>query len=276
MNRLLRSPILPIALVVAVHLAIQGCSVEPALDTANVEEFAGIEFVWIPPGTFEMGSALRPEETQKRYGGMAALYRNEHPQHSVTITKGFWMSRYEVTRAQWESVTSNNPSQFKGPGRPVDSVMWVDCHEYLDSLNRTTGESFRLPTEAEWEYACRVGTTTEFYFGDSISRLKDYAWYKDNSNGETHPVGLKKPNGWGLHDMYGNVSEWCQDYADNGYYANSPREDPKGPASGTDRIYRGGNWEGLVSWCRSAWRFGASPNYQGTAASRCGMRLCTD
>jgi len=209
-----------------------------------------LDLVWIPPGTFMMGS---PENEPGRH-------KVELPQHIVTLTKGFWMGKYEVTQEQWQTFMGINPSEFKGAKLPVESVSWDDCQEFLQRLNErlqatdSRRHTFRLPTEAEWEYACRAGTTGP-YAGD----LDAMAWYGKNSNEMTQPVGQKKPNAWGLYDMHGNVSEWCNDY-----FGDYPSEDAVtvDPAASEDggRIYRGGSWfcDGLA--CRSAYRWGMIPS----------------
>jgi formylglycine-generating enzyme required for sulfatase activity len=157
----------------------------------------------------------------------------------------------------------NNPSQFRGdPNRPVENVSWEDVQEFLRRLNaKEGGTQYRLPTEAEWEYAARAGSTTAYSFGDNSDRLGEYAWYAENSGGTTHPVGQRKPNAWGLYDMHGNVWEWVQDW-----YGNYPAEaatDPQGPASGSERVGRGGDWHGGAGHCRAAYRLRGSPGNRG-------------
>ena len=196
------------------------------------EVYPGVEmeFVYIPPGRFTMGS---------KDGD-----RDERTVHEVEINRGFYLARYPVTRAHWERVMDNDPSRSEGPNRPVDSVSWQDAAEYLEKLNAAEGgPQYRMPTEAEWEYACRAGTTTVFSFGDDDQGLALYAWYRDNSGFQTQEVGLKQPNAWGLYDMHGNVWEWCLDWYDEQYYAVSPRCDPQGPPEGTSRVLRGGSWD---------------------------------
>ena len=202
-----------------------------------------MKLVLIPAGKFIMGS---PE-------GEKARGNDEGPQCEVTISKGFYMGVYEVTQEQYEAVTGKNPSKFKGPANPVDSVGWADAVDFCGKLSEKTGRKVRLPTEAQWEYACRAGTGTKFGFGDEDGDLRDYAWYIANSRDTTHPVGQKKPNAWGLYDMHGNVYEWCSDFW-SGSYANAKTSNPEGPGSGTFRVLRGGSWHNYPQHCRSAYR----------------------
>jgi len=211
--------------------------------------------VWIPAGSFTMGSKLSAREVAIEYGGEAKYYNNEHPQHLVTLTEGFWLGKYEVAQSEWEGVMGGNPSRFKASKNPVEQVSWKDVARFCEKL----GNGLRLPTEAEWEYACRSGSTTEYCFGDSESGLGSYAWYYDNSGYTTHAVGEKKSNAWGLYDMHGNVWEWCQDWYGN--YSSSSVSDPQGPSSDSSyRVIRGGSWNGAASDCRSAIRFRDSPD----------------
>ena len=157
----------------------------------------------------------------------------------------------------------NNPSRFQGdPNCPVEQVSWQDAQDFIQKLNaREGGTPYRLPTEAEWEYAARAGTTTAYCFGDDVSQLRAYAWYRDNSDGRTHPVGQLQPNAWGLYDMHGNVWEWVQDWY--GAYAAETAVDPQGPAAGSDRVVRGGSWGSYAAYCRSAYRYRADPANRG-------------
>ena len=197
-------------------------------------------FCWIPPGRFLMGSKV----------GNDAL-----PIHQVTISKGFWMGRYDVTQAQWEAVMASNPSFFKGPDRPVEHVSWDDCQMFIARLNAQGQGRFRLPTEAEWEYACRAGTTG-FRYGP-ITAIVWTAYYFHRLNA-THPVGELKPNDWGLYDMNGNVNQWCQDWY--GPYPEGPATDPQGPPSGSGRVYRGGSWDYDADTVHSAARDWSEPD----------------
>jgi formylglycine-generating enzyme required for sulfatase activity len=193
----------------------------------------GMKLVLIPAGEFMMGTP--PTEDIREVG---------HPQHRVKISKSFYMGIYEVTQTQYQAVMGANPSYFKGDDLPVEQVSRNDAIEFCRKLSQKEGRTYRLPTEAEWEYACRAGTTTRFYYGDDLaySQLGEYGWYSNNSDYNTHPVGQKKPNAFGLYDMLGNVWEWCQDWYDRNYYTNSPAVDPQGPSSGQYCVIRGGNY----------------------------------
>lgn len=207
------------------------------------------DFVWVEPGTFEMGSL--PEEPGRNA---------DESLHQVTLTKGFFISKYEVTQGQWKEVMGSNPSLFTGDDRPVENVSWHDAQEFIRRLN-DRGANVRLPTEAEWEYAARAGSRAAYHFGSTANLLGDYAWYAANSGGETHPVGSKRANAWGLYDMSGNVWEWCQDWA--AVYPVGNVVDPTGPPSGSDKIGRGGSWGVDPTMCRSADRNAAAPDVRG-------------
>jgi formylglycine-generating enzyme required for sulfatase activity len=223
----------------------------------------GMRMALIPAGSFMMGS---PEDERQ-------LLRRGSFQHGVNITKPFYMGITEVTQAQWKAVMGRNPSNFKGDDLPAESVNWNDVQEFIAKLNEREGGGYRLPTEAEWEYVCRAGSSTRYFFGDDKSRLGDFAWYKKNSGGKTHPVGQRKPNAWGLYDVHGNVSEWCSDWYDSSYYQRSPTDDPKGPTSGTKRIVRGGLYHSPSASVRSAHRGFQLPNYTN---ARFGFRCVRD
>lgn len=218
-----------------------------------------IEFVLIKPGSFIMGSDKSRND--------------EKPAHRVTITKAFYLSRFEVTQRQYEAIMGTNPSGFKGAGRPVEKISWIMATDFCKRFSKKTGKTYRLPTEAEWEYACRAGTTTKYYFGDFKTELAEYAWYKKNSGGKTHEVGRKKPNAWGLYDMHGNVWEWCQDWYAPGYYNNSPLTDPQGPDKGKWRVHRGGSWYEDGWAARSSIRARIKP---GVSDTHYGLRLCLE
>ena len=222
----------------------------------------GMKFVLIPAGSFTMGSKISPVEIKDKYGGKAKFYEDERPPHSVEITRSFYLQSTEVTQGQWIRVMGSNPSAHENCGDcPVDSVSWYDAQKFIDKLNETaSGGRYRLPTEAEWEYACRAGSNTEFSFGDETTELGEYAWYANNSEGRTHPVGQKRPNAWDLYDMHGNAKEWCQDWWAE--YNPGQQADPKGPDEGFphfQRVLRGGSWKDNPRLIRSAHRRHGAP-----------------
>ncbi len=223
----------------------------------------GMKFAFIPPGEIVMGSpegeAGRESDEKDELG---RLLDEDETLHKVTLPQPFQMGMFEVTQDQYQKVMGMNPSKYKGSQNPVEQVIWNDSVEFCRKLSeqpeeKAAGYTYRLPTEAEWEYACRAGTTTAYSFGDSVSELDDHAWYNKNSNHTTHAVGQKKPNAWGLCDMYGNVWEWCQDW--NGRYPNGAQTDPTGPKTGSVRVIRGGSWLMNSARCRSAYRTWNSP-----------------
>ena len=177
------------------------------------------------------------------------------PAHLVTISQPFYLGKYPVTQAQWQMMMGmdSNPSEFQGNDRPVERVSWDDVQMFLHKLNGREGVNhYRLPTEAQWEYACRAGSSTTYYFGNDTARLGEYAWYDENSGGQTHPVGQRKPNDWGLYDMHGNIWEWVQAWYRG--YTEEPATDPIGPAAGAQRVIRGGSWDDSARSARSAYR----------------------
>ena len=206
--------------------------------------------VWIPAGSFQMGS---PESESGRYD-------DEGPVHAVALD-GFWMGTTEVTQAQYNMVMGTNPSYFKGANLPVDSVSWNGAMAFCRRLSERTGKTYTLPTEAQWEYACRAGSMTRFSFGNSDSDLGAYAWYRGNSNSRTHPVGTKRPNAWGLYDMHGNVWEWCLDWYGADFYgtAAARAKNPVDNNAANERVLRGGSWRLDPLFCRSARRSWGSP-----------------
>lgn len=224
----------------------------------------------IPSGTFLMGSSTDDPTAANDESDRA----KKGVQHKVTISKDFLIGVTEVTQDQYEAVTGKNPSSFKGGKQPVDSVSWDDAALFCKLLSEKSGKTVRLPTEAEWEYACRAGASTRFPFGDSPEwrELGEFAWYQANSDRATHPVASKKPNAWGLHDMGGNVWEWCQDVY-TGPYEDQSVTDPRGKPGGTLKVLRGGCWESGPSSCRSANRGGIVPS---RATSRFGFRVVVE
>lgn len=225
---------------------------EPAKEiTVDLGGSVKMNLVFIPAGSFRMGDEKGPSY--------------EKPVHKVNITKPFYVGKYEVTQEQWQAVMGNNPSYFKGPTNPVENVSWGDCQRFVKEMNvkfAVPGEKYALPTEAQWEYACRAASTTRFYFGDEEKALGDYAWYDANSGNRTHAVGKKLPNAWGLYDMYGNVWEWCQDWYGSDYYAKSPTDDPTGPTTSKGRVARGGSWDYPAGQYRTLFRDYDVPGYK--------------
>jgi formylglycine-generating enzyme required for sulfatase activity len=244
----------------------------------------GMKLVRIEPGEFLMGSIegqinlLMWLFSESR----RASFDDEQPQHSVRITRPFFLGVHQVTQGQYQSIMGDNPSRFEGSDElPVESVSWFDAVQFCNKLsereNRSpcyriygtkvsvlNGNGYRLPTEAEWEYACRSGSSMLYPFGDDASEIGEHilawsAWYGSNSQDTTHPVGQKRPNSWGLYDMLGNVWEWCQDAYDAAYYTNSPPGDPPGPAAGSRRVIRGGSWVNDARFCRPASRDRSTP-----------------
>ncbi len=233
----------------------------------KVTNSLGMAFVYIPPGSFMMGS---PSGESGR--------DNDEKQHRVTLTKGYYMQTTEVTQGQWEKVMGSRPWSGKdyvqeNANNPAVYVSWEDCKAFIQRLNGKEGtHKYRLPTEAEWEYACRAGSTTQFCFGDSDGQLGSYAWYDKNAwdvgDKYAHGVGTKQPNNWGLYDLHGNVWEWCEDWY--GDYPSGSVTDPTGPSSGSDRVDRGGGWGDFAGLCRSAYRGGGTP---GDRSGGLGFRL---
>ena len=230
--------------------------------SALPEPFVAGEMVLISGGAFLMGS---PANEQGRSA-------NEGPQHMVTVNS-FYLGKYPVTQEDYEDIMGKNPSAFKGSNLPVEQLSWFDALEYCNrrsarenltpvyTINgnnvawNNEANGYRLPTEAEWEYACRSGTQTPYYSGTSIN---DTGWYTGNSDGKTHPVGEKQPNSFGLYDMHGNVLEWCWDWL--GKYTAETQSNPRGASTGNERVYRGGSWRFEANQTRSAFRFGNHPN----------------
>ena len=239
----------------------------PIIELPSITNTIGMTLNKIPAGTFMMGSPDTEKDRQD----------DEH-QHKVTISKAFYMQTTEVTQRQWKAVMGTEPWKGEdyvkeGPDYPAVYVSWDDAVAYCKKLSEKESKTYRLPTEAEWEYACRAGAKTTWSFGDDENKLGDYAWYRENAwdidEKYAHQVRLKKPNAFGLYDMHGNVHEWCHDYFEEDYYKQSPAKDPTGPTSGSSRVLRGGSWLGRTRYPCSARRsyFGASGD------SRNGFRL---
>jgi formylglycine-generating enzyme required for sulfatase activity len=227
----------------------------------TIENGIGMQLVEIPSGKFKMGGDPVAEQADE----------NETPRRDVIFDKPFCMCRFQVTQSQWARVMKTDPSHFKGPDRPVETVSHHDALAFVERLNEMEGKKlYRLPTEAQWEYAARAGSQSAYCYGTERMKLSRYAWYKSNSKDETHPVGLLAPNDWGLHDMHGNVHEWCADWFDRNYYAARPAKDPKGPETGLARVLRGGDWSSEDWYCRCAIRSLSSPDRR---SPRVGFRV---
>jgi eukaryotic-like serine/threonine-protein kinase len=232
-----------------------------------VANSVGMKFVLIPAGNFLRGS---PDSDPDAIA-------NEKPEHIARITKPFYLGVFEVTQAEYQRVMGYNPSFFtrSGPTAPVEKVTWEKAQEFCQKLSSLPEEQaarrvYRLPTAAEWEYACLAGARTRYCFGDDAGKLGEYAWFGEDWKSHTHPVGQKKPNAWGLYDMHGNVWEWCADYWTDDGYATSPREDPRGARDGSGREDRGGSFGSAAADCRAACRSGRSPV---VAYSNLGLRV---
>ena len=249
---------LPEGLITAVAsdtVAADSTVAEPARPQHNLPEIA---MVYVSGGTFTMGAT-------SEQGSDA--YDDEKPAHSVTLS-GYYIGKYEVTQELWEAVMGSNPSHFKGDNLPVEQVSWNDVQEFLRKLNAMTGKRYRLPTEAEWEFAARGGNSSRGYKYSGSNSIGNVAWYGDNSGSRTHAVGTKSPNELGIYDMSGNVREWCQDWF--GSYSSSSQRNPKGPNSGSNRVNRGGCWFLDACGCRVSLRGSCTPDDRGNGL---GFRL---
>jgi len=270
--RLNRAPVWAVGWVtgMALCLPLTGCQETdgPAPETHGAPPGApeiittgtGVRMVRIPAGVFRMGDDAGEQD--------------ERPAHDVRLS-AFDMDVTEVTQKSYQALMGRNPAKFKNPDHPVERLSWPAAVKYCNMRSRREGltpcydpatlapdfaaDGYRLPTEAEWEYACRAGSTTAYAFGDDPHRLAAHAWFKENAGKTTHPVGTRKPNTWGLHDMHGNVAEWCHDVYSERAYGDAAEHDPTGPASGQERVLRGGSWRTSAEACRSSARFSEPP-----------------
>ena len=214
----------------------------------------GVSFdmIAVEGGTFTMGATAEQASD---------AYSDEKPTHQVTLSS-YYIGKTEVTQELWQAVMGSNPSGFSGANLPVEKVSWEDCQIFIAILNELTGKYFRLPTEAEWEYAARGGSKSQGYKYSGSNTVDDVAWYPSNSSSKTHPVATKAPNELGIYDMSGNVLEWCSDWYSSSYYSSSSQYNPTGPASGSRRVYRGGSWGSSARLCRVSYRDYNGPSYR--------------
>ena len=226
-----------------------GSSTSGSVITIPVKDGVNIEMVKVEAGSFNMGATPEMENPNE----------DEKPVHRVTLTNNYYIGKYEVTQALWKIVMGSNPSNSKGDNLPVEKVSWNDCQKFISKLNKLTGKSFRLPTEAEWEYAARGGNKSRGYQYSGSNTIGDVAWYDGNSGSKTHAVGTKQPNELGAFDMTGNVWEWCQDWFNR--YSSSPQTNPIGAVSGSCRVYRGGSCC-YSGYCRCSCRFDGTPDFR--------------
>jgi formylglycine-generating enzyme required for sulfatase activity len=224
-------------------------STSGSIITIHVKDGINIEMVKVEAGSFNMGATPEMENPNE----------DEKPVHRVTLTNNYYIGKYEVTQALWKIVMGSNPSNSKGDNLPVEKVSWNDCQKFISKLNKLTGKSFRLPTEAEWEYAARGGNKSRGYQYSGSNTIGDVAWYDGNSGSKTHAVGTKQPNELGAFDMTGNVWEWCQDWFNR--YSSSPQTNPIGAVSGSCRVYRGGSCC-YSGYCRCSCRFDGTPDFR--------------
>jgi len=253
----------------------------PGSLTLDLGNEVKMKLTLIPAGKFMMGSKLSAAEVAekfKRFGGQEAYYIGEHPQREVTIGKPFYMGIYEVTRLEWRAVMPAGPWDGKKCDRPNGSnianhISWDDANKFCEALAKKTGKKVALPTEAQWEYACRATRKAAYSFGDDVSRLGMYAWFAENALGINEPyphtAGLKTPNPWRLYDMHGNAAEWCRDWYDEKFYANPNAKniDPENTTAGTQRVLRGGGWGQYPDSCRSAYRSKNTPSVRSCSYS---------
>ena len=251
-----------------VFILFQGCKRKTPNETpknsaevpGEIKDESGIEMAQIPAGRFTMGDEKEVDAKP----------------HEVAVSS-FYIDKYPVTQEQYKKVMGENPSRWKGDKNPVEQVRWSDAVKYCNARSLKEGlrpcydlqtwqcnfgaDGYRLPTEAEWEYACRAGSKTMYFFGNDSSKLADYAWLDENSGGKPRQVGQKQPNPWGLYDMHGNVWEWCNDFYQVDYYQESPEENPRGPETGETKVVRGGAWKFSADSCRSGYRYNEDPGY---------------
>jgi len=241
------------AILVVTYLPFMNLTAQAAQKTYT--NSIGMEFILIPAGD----SIRKMPDTRN-------VFDEVTPGKAVTITisEPYYLGKYEVTQEQWYAIMGSNPAKFKGRHNPMERISWNDIQNFIRTLNEKEGHNrYRLPTEAEWEHAARAGTSTKWFFGTNEDTFGEYSWHKDNSGRKTHPVGQKKPNPWGLYDIYGNVSELVHDWYEK--YPENNQIDPSGPPSGSERIVRGGNWFVIPGICNSEHRVGRKPDSRNDA-----------
>ena len=243
-----------ILFIIAATMLLLGCKKYTDFSAINFEDYfyvngVSFEMVYVEGGSFDMGATSEQ---------VSDADSDEKPVHRVTLSD-YYIGRCEVTQELWEAVMGSNPSWFKGAQNPVESVSWNDCQNFIKKLNRLTGRTFRLPTEAEWEYAARGGNKSSHYKYSGSNNIFDVAWHDGNSGRKTHAVGTKTANELGIYDMSGNVYEWCSDWY--GGYSTGAQTNPQGPSSGSFRVLRGGSWSFNAGYCRVSYRNGYDPGY---------------
>ncbi len=256
-----KHPIIVVSVLFGALVLLQSCERKEPKETSNeTQAETETKMVLLPAGSFIMG-----EESEV-----------DSPPHEVSVSS-FYIDAHLVTQEEYEKRMQDNPARWKGGQNPIEQVRWSDAVRFCNARSEAEGlqpcydvttwtcdfsaNGYRLPTEAEWEYACRAGTKTSYFFGNDDSKLKEYAWYEKNSDGKPHPVGEKTANPWGLYDMSGNVWEWCNDFYKVDYYTESPKQDPRGPETGETKIVRGGAWKFSAESCRSGYRYNEDPGY---------------
>ena len=260
-RRIMKHNVVTVFVLSGTFVALAGCDRSAPNDApSEIRTKSGIVMVQLPGAWFTMG-----DETEV----------DARP-HQVYVS-AFYIDKYLVTQEQYQRVMGGNPSRWKGSMNPVEQVRWSDAARYCNARSRLEAlqscydlktwecnfdaDGYRLPTEAEWEYACRAASKTTYFFGNDPSKLRDYAWFEENSGGQPRPVGQKLPNPWGLYDMYGNVWQWCNDFYKVDYYQEAPKESPKGPKAGDNKVVRGGAWKFSEQSCRSGYRYNEDPGY---------------
>jgi len=260
-RRIMKHYVVTVFVLSGTLVVLAGCGRSAPSDApSEIRTKSGVVMIQLPAGWFIMGDENEVDAQP----------------HKVYVS-AFYIDKYLVTQEQYQRVMGGNPSRWKASMNPVEQVRWSDAARYCNARSRLEGlqscydlktwecnfdaDGYRLPTEAEWEYACRAGTKTAYFFGNNPLKLADYAWFEENSGGQPRPVGKKLPNPWGLYDMCGNVWQWCNDFYGVDYYQESPQQNPKGPKTGDNKVVRGGAWKFSAQSCRSGYRYNEDPGY---------------